>query len=197
MSDGKGADDLHVFDELLKSKSSDQTVDPNSSAAWRGGTLPPPPIRARRGAHGAGGTCDGSPSYLADPIASSAAAPRSHVVDGAPMASTSACAGTRFARPSPPPRSASGFTEAPPIRPQGPAVMMVGAAMALRHSRLVQRQPFHVASCRDRTRGPFESAPPRCACHDGPIAVLSPSAADLAQLARLAPLVHQARRPSS
>ena len=44
MSDGKGADDLHVFDELLKSKSSDQAVDPNSSAAWRGGTLPPPPI---------------------------------------------------------------------------------------------------------------------------------------------------------
>jgi hypothetical protein len=44
MSEGKGTDDLGVFDELLKGKSGEAAADPNTSAAWKGGTLPPPPV---------------------------------------------------------------------------------------------------------------------------------------------------------
>ena len=45
MSEGKGTDDLGVFDELLKGSSPEGAAPADTSAAWKGGTLPPPPVQ--------------------------------------------------------------------------------------------------------------------------------------------------------
>ena len=183
MSDGKGADDLHVFDELLKSKSSDQAVDPNSSAAWRGGTLPPPPIGLAGGLMAPVGRVTGHPptspalSQVPPPPpgrTSSTAPPMTSLTSMRPAPAPVSRV------PPPPPRSASGFTEAPPIDITGAQQRRwMGQRWHLVPGGCFERQPIHVASCGDRTRGPFEFAS-RGAGRDGPVAVLAPPAADLA-----------------
>src|SRR6516165_9140587 len=114
MSEGKGADDLGVFDDLLKGKSSEGSASPN--APFKGGTLPPPPVNL------AGGLMApvGRPSRGPTPFGGAAPPPP-------PSARASAVPGTmrgvppppQMAPPTPPPPRVSAVPAPPGARTSG------------------------------------------------------------------------------